>query len=87
MGKSKPKAIVNELENIDVLFFGEEHNDSIGHQLQTVLFKMMFDNFGEKQLCRWKCLTEMCNTSWMNTKWFYKRELFQQRFQKVEKLQ
>ncbi|WP_090992246.1 ChaN family lipoprotein [Pedobacter insulae] len=32
-------AIVSDLKNADVLFFGEEHNDSIGHYLETELFK------------------------------------------------
>lgn len=32
-------AIVGDLRNADVLFFGEEHNDSIGHYLEAELFK------------------------------------------------
>jgi uncharacterized iron-regulated protein len=48
--KVKPEVIVKEMENADVLFFGEEHNDSIGHQLQLMLFKLMFKRFGEKAI-------------------------------------
>lgn len=44
----KLKAILKDFKNVDVLFFGEGHNDSIGHQLQSLLFKMMFDKFGDK---------------------------------------
>jgi uncharacterized iron-regulated protein len=33
--------MVSDLKNIDVLFFGEEHNDSIGHVLETTIFKKM----------------------------------------------
>jgi len=42
------KSIVNNLRDFDVLFFGEEHNDSIGHQLQTLLFESMFEEFGNR---------------------------------------
>lgn len=31
--------IVNDLNNADVLFFGEEHNDSTGHQLEYLLLQ------------------------------------------------
>lgn len=32
-------AIISNLNTADVLFFGEEHNDSIGHYLEAELFK------------------------------------------------
>lgn len=44
--KVKPEDIVADLKDADVLFFGEEHNDSIGHQLQLLLFEMMYKTFG-----------------------------------------
>jgi uncharacterized iron-regulated protein len=31
--------IVNDMDNADVVFFGEEHNDSTGHYLECALFK------------------------------------------------
>jgi uncharacterized iron-regulated protein len=31
--------IITDLNNANVLFFGEEHNDSIGHYLEATLFK------------------------------------------------
>src|SRR6478672_2293760 len=31
--------IVNDFANSNVIFFGEEHNDSIGHYLESTLFK------------------------------------------------
>lgn len=46
--KVKPEDIITEMKNYDVLFFGEEHDDSIGHQLQLLLFKEMFNQFGDK---------------------------------------
>ncbi|MBD3637927.1 MAG: ChaN family lipoprotein [Crocinitomicaceae bacterium] len=46
--KATPKDIVEELKSADVVFFGEEHNDSVGHQLQLMLFKMMFEAYGDK---------------------------------------
>jgi len=44
----KLKTILKDFKNVDVLFFGEEHNDSIGHAIQTLLFEMMFNKFGDK---------------------------------------
>ncbi|RZK54825.1 MAG: hypothetical protein EOO87_09435 [Pedobacter sp.] len=33
--------IVSNTKNVDVLFFGEEHNDSIGHYLEVAIFKQL----------------------------------------------
>jgi uncharacterized iron-regulated protein len=33
--------IINDLDNADVVFFGEEHNDSTGHFLEYSLFKKL----------------------------------------------
>lgn len=33
--------IITDMSNADVLFFGEEHNDSIGHYLEALIFKNM----------------------------------------------
>lgn len=33
--------IVTDMKKADVLFFGEEHNDSIGHSLETEIFKKL----------------------------------------------
>lgn len=33
--------IVADMEQADVLFFGEDHNDSVGHYLETELFKKL----------------------------------------------
>lgn len=46
--KVKVEDIVADLANYDALFFGEEHNDSIGHRLQTKIFQLMFESYGEK---------------------------------------
>jgi uncharacterized iron-regulated protein len=37
--------IVNDMDKADVLFFGEEHNDSTGHYLEYALLKKMFNKF------------------------------------------
>lgn len=34
--------LVKGLTNVDVIFFGEEHNDSIGHWLEADLFKQLY---------------------------------------------
>jgi uncharacterized iron-regulated protein len=36
-----PDDIINDMTKADVLFFGEEHNDSTGHYLENVLFKKL----------------------------------------------
>ncbi|MDZ4665354.1 MAG: ChaN family lipoprotein [Bacteroidota bacterium] len=40
--------IVLEMKNYDVVFFGEEHNDSVAHFLQTELFKGLYGAYGDK---------------------------------------
>ncbi|MFA6277162.1 MAG: ChaN family lipoprotein, partial [Pedobacter sp.] len=40
--------IVNDLANANVLFFGEEHNDSTGHYLEATLFKKIADAYPGK---------------------------------------
>ncbi|HWZ14804.1 MAG TPA: ChaN family lipoprotein [Mucilaginibacter sp.] len=40
--------VVNDLNNADVLFFGEEHNDSTGHYLEYTLFKKLADKYPAK---------------------------------------
>jgi uncharacterized iron-regulated protein len=37
--------IVNNMQNADVLFFGEEHNDSTAHQLEYILFKKLSERY------------------------------------------
>ncbi|MXV15935.1 ChaN family lipoprotein [Hufsiella ginkgonis] len=40
--------LVKNVKNADVVFFGEEHNDSIGHYLENRIFEKLYDNYGEK---------------------------------------
>ncbi len=40
--------IITDMANIDVLFFGEEHNDSVGHYLEVNLFKKLAIAYGNK---------------------------------------
>jgi uncharacterized iron-regulated protein len=37
--------VVTDMANTDVLFFGEEHNDSTGHYLEYALFKKLFSKY------------------------------------------
>lgn len=39
-------AVINAMANYDVLFFGEEHNDSVTHYLQFKVFEKMHQRFG-----------------------------------------
>jgi len=38
--------IVSDLSNADVLFFGEEHNDSVGHYLENKIFRALYSQYG-----------------------------------------
>jgi uncharacterized iron-regulated protein len=40
--------VVNDLNNADVLFFGEEHNDSTSHYLEFALFKKLAEKYPGK---------------------------------------
>jgi uncharacterized iron-regulated protein len=41
------KDIVSDMENYDVLMFGEEHNDSVTHYLEASVFELLHLKFGE----------------------------------------
>ena len=40
--------IVEDMNNYDVLFFGEEHNDSVGHYLENKLVELLYQKFNNK---------------------------------------
>ncbi|MES2446399.1 MAG: ChaN family lipoprotein [Bacteroidota bacterium] len=40
--------IITDMSNADVLFFGEEHNDSIGHYLEALIFKKLATAYSGK---------------------------------------
>lgn len=40
--------IVTDLASANVLFFGEEHNDSVGHYLEVTLFQKLANAYGNK---------------------------------------
>ena len=40
--------IVADMADADVLFFGEEHNDSAGHYLENKIFRALHGKYGEK---------------------------------------
>ncbi|KQN35198.1 hypothetical protein ASE92_11295 [Pedobacter sp. Leaf41] len=40
--------LITDMHQADVLFFGEEHNDSIGHILEFTIFKKLAEQFPEK---------------------------------------
>ncbi|MBI2269416.1 MAG: ChaN family lipoprotein [Bacteroidetes bacterium] len=40
--------IISEMKNYDVVFFGEEHNDSVGHFLELEIFKGLYTSFGNQ---------------------------------------
>src|SRR5215207_2873076 len=40
--------IVTDMAGADVLFFGEEHNDSAGHYLENKIFRALHAQYGSK---------------------------------------
>lgn len=40
--------IVADMAAADVLFFGEEHNDSAGHYLENKIFRALYEQYGDK---------------------------------------
>lgn len=40
--------IVKDMESFDVVFFGEEHNDSVTHYLENKLFEMLYAEYGKQ---------------------------------------
>jgi len=40
--------IISDLDKADVLFFGEEHNDSTGHQLEYILLQKLTEKYPAK---------------------------------------
>src|SRR5688572_678646 len=40
--------IVTDMADADVLFFGEEHNDSAAHYLENKIFRALHAQYGEK---------------------------------------
>ena len=40
--------IIDDMNNADVLFFGEEHNDSAGHYLENKIFHELHARYGSK---------------------------------------
>lgn len=43
-----PDQVAADCKNADILFFGEEHNDSAGHYLETAIFKALHKLYGDK---------------------------------------
>lgn len=41
-----PEEIAADCKDVHVLFFGEEHNDSAGHFLETAIFKALYKLYG-----------------------------------------
>lgn len=56
------KDIVRDMNKADVLFFGEEHNDSTGHELEYVLLKGMSARFKGKTALSMEMFETDCQT-------------------------
>ena len=54
--------IVSDMSKADVLFFGEEHNDSTGHQLEYVLLKKISEKYPGKTALSMEMFETDCQT-------------------------
>jgi uncharacterized iron-regulated protein len=54
--------IINDMDKADVLFFGEEHNDSTGHYLEQALFKKLADKYPAKTALSMEMFQTDCQT-------------------------
>lgn len=43
-------SLVDDMKNVEVLLFGEEHNDSVAHHLEIEIFKTLHKNFSNSAL-------------------------------------
>jgi uncharacterized iron-regulated protein len=55
--------IVNDMANADVLFFGEEHNDSTGHYLEYTLFNKLAEKYPGKAALSMEMFETDCQTT------------------------
>jgi uncharacterized iron-regulated protein len=54
--------IVNKMGQADVLFFGEEHNDSIGHAIEFILFNKLASKYPGKVALSMEMFETDCQT-------------------------
>jgi uncharacterized iron-regulated protein len=54
--------IVRDMDKADVLFFGEEHNDSTGHQLEYLLLKKLEEHYPGKAALSMEMFETDCQT-------------------------
>jgi uncharacterized iron-regulated protein len=54
--------IITDMDKADVLFFGEEHNDSTGHQLELVLLKKLAEKYPGKAALSMEMFETDCQT-------------------------
>jgi uncharacterized iron-regulated protein len=56
----KLNQIISEVKNYDVVFFGEEHNDSIAHILQMELMRGIYNTYGDKTVLSMEMFESDC---------------------------
>lgn len=54
------KDMIDEMKNYDVLFFGEEHNDSVAHYLQYEVFKELYNVYGNRTVLSMEMFESDC---------------------------
>lgn len=52
--------IVSEMKNYDVVFLGEEHNDSVGHFMELEIFKGLYASFGNQTVLSMEMFESDC---------------------------
>jgi uncharacterized iron-regulated protein len=54
--------IVGQLNNVDVVFWGEEHNDTVGHILQLKMLKLLHDRYQDRLVFSLEMFERDCQT-------------------------
>lgn len=54
--------MIGNMDKADVLFFGEEHNDSIGHQLEYIILKKLAERYPGKAALSMEMFETDCQT-------------------------
>jgi len=54
--------VINDMAGADVLFFGEEHNDSTGHYLEALIFEKLVEKYPGKAALTMEMFQTDCQT-------------------------
>ncbi len=80
--------IVKDMKKYDVLLYGEAHDDSITHKMQTLLFQLLFEKYGKDATVSMEMFDR--DVQYIMDEYLsgtIKKKIFPQGFKKMEQLQ